>query len=151
MRWRSIVDAGADTEPESSRTVAHARGFRSRLAVPLKGEEGPIGFISITRKEPGAFADKDVELVRTFADQAVIAIQNVELFEEVQAAPRSFQESLQHQTATSDVLKVISRSAFDLETVLTTLVESAARLCEADEGIILQPKGEVSAWPRTGV
>ena len=78
--------------------VAGAAG----LSVPLKGDDGVIGFISITRKEPGAFADKDVELVRTFADQAVIAIQNVELFEEVQARTRDLQESLQQQTATAE-------------------------------------------------
>ncbi len=105
------IDAAVDTEPESSRNVARARGWRSRLVVPLKGDNEVIGFISITRKEPGAFADKDVELVRTFADQAVIAIQNVELFEEVQAKTRDLEESLQQQTATADVLKVISRSA----------------------------------------
>jgi signal transduction histidine kinase len=97
--------------------------------VPLKGDRGPIGFISITRKEPGAFADKDVELVRTFADQAVIAIQNVELFEEVQAKTRDLEDSLRQQTATADVLKVISRSAFDLDAVMNTLAKSARALC----------------------
>jgi GAF domain-containing protein len=136
------VDTQADSEPERSRTLARARDYRSRLMVPLRGDSGVIGTISTTRKEPGAFADKDKELLETFADQAVIAIQNVELFEEVQARTRDLEESLQQQTATADVLKVISRSAFDLQTVLDTLVESAAQLCEADEGIILQPKGD---------
>ena len=85
--------------------IARARGFRGRLVVPLKSDSGIIGAISITRKEPGAFADKDKELLRTFADQAVIAIQNVELFEEVQAKTRDLKESLQQQTATADVLQ----------------------------------------------
>ena len=130
------IDAAVDTEPESSRNVARARGWRSRLVVPLKGDNEVIGFISITRKEPGAFADKDVELVRTFADQAVIAVQNVKLFEEVQAKTRDLEESLEQQTATADVLKVISRSAFDLQTVLDTLVESAYKLCGASLGLL---------------
>ena len=107
------------------RDATRARGWRSRLLVPLKDDSGAIGWISITRKEPGGFADKDVELLRTFADQAVIAIQNVKLFEEVQARTRDLQESLQRQTATADVLKIISRSSVGLETVLETLVEQA--------------------------
>jgi signal transduction histidine kinase len=132
-----IADVMADTQhDDSSKNVARARGWRSRLVVPLRGDNAVIGFISITRKEPGAFADKDKELVRTFADQAVIAIQNVELFEEVQAKTRDLEESLEQQTATADVLKVISRSAFDLQTVLDTLVESAYKLCGASLGLL---------------
>ena len=136
------IDAAVDTEPESSRNVARARGWRSRLVVPLKGDNEVIGFISITRKEPGAFADKDIELVRTFADQAVIAIQNVELFEEVQVRTGDLQESLQQQIATADVLKVISRSVFDLQIVLDTLVESAYKLCGASLGLLYLRGGE---------
>ena len=111
--------------------------------MPLKDDNDVIGLISVTRKEPGSFADKDVELLRTFADQAVIAIQNVELFEEVQAKTRDLEESLQQQTATADVLKVISRSAFDLEAVLNTLVESAVRLSGGSLGTIFQRRGEL--------
>ena len=130
-----------DTESEiyanlPIRNLARARGFRSRILVPLKSERGVLGAISVTRVKPGEFDRQHVELLKTFAAQAVIAIENARLFDEVQTKTRELTESLQQQTATADVLKVISRSAFDLSKVLDALLSSACRLCEADIGTI---------------
>jgi two-component system, NtrC family, sensor kinase len=133
----------SDTEASNLKDIARARGYRSMLFVPLINKEASIGFIAVTRIHTGAFADHHVQLLKTFADQAVIAIENTRLFEEVQAKTRDLEESLQQQTATADVLKVISRSTFDLQTVLQTLVESAARLCDADMAQITRQRDGV--------
>src|ERR1700722_10230685 len=137
----------ADTESQDVspvlRNLARLRGHRSMLFTPLMNNGKPIGIISVTRKEPGTFAAHHVQLVRTFADQAVIAIENVRLFDEVKAKTADLSESLQQQTVIGDVLKTISRSSFDLQPVLEALVESAARLCDAEMAYIMRREGDV--------
>ena len=116
---------------------------RSMLAVPLLRNDRVEGVLVIAQTEPGAFSSRQIELVKTFADQAVIAIENVRLFDEVQARTRDVEEALKQQTATADVLKVISRSAFDLQTVLDTLIRSASELSGSTHGTIWLKDGDV--------
>ena len=132
-----IPDVLADPEFERQE-LQRLWGFRAALGVPLLREGNEIGILVLQRFEPGPFTPKQIELVETFADQAVIAIENVRLFEEVQARTRELQESLEYQTATSDVLNVISRSPSQLQPVFDAIVETAARLCEADYAVVHQ-------------
>src|SRR5262249_26465782 len=136
-----IHDVLAD--PEFTLLDAQKRGgFRTALGVPLMREGTPIGAMFLTRPTINPFTQPQIDLVATFADQAVIAIENTRLLNELR-------ESLQQQTATADVLKVISRSIFDLRSVLNTLVESAARLCEADMAALARPKGSIYGYEAT--
>jgi len=113
------------------------------VGVPLLREGTPIGALTLTRSVVRPFTDKQIELLTTFADQAVIAIENVRLFDEVQARTRELSDSLEQQTAAANLLEVISRSAFDLRPVFETIADSSVRLCEARRAFIYRFDGEV--------
>src|SRR5262249_49391856 len=127
--------------PEGS-DRAQRLGFRTILVVPLIRAGEAIGAIVNRRTEARPFTDRQIELLQTFADQAVIAIENTRLFEEVQARTKELQDSLDRQTATSEVLGVISRSPNEVQPVLDTIVATAQRLCQAERAAVWRLEGE---------
>ena len=151
FRERRLVkydDVFNDPEvPPGLRAFALEFGANYAMAVaPMIWRDKPIGAIVVGRTSMKPFDAKECAQLSAFADQAVIAVENARLFDEVQAKTCDLEESLSQQTATADVLKVISRSAFDLQTVLDTLTQSAARLCEAEKGCIFQRRGDLYHW-----
>jgi class 3 adenylate cyclase len=142
---RKAIDSGApvcrpdiETDPNINPLVlemARSRGYRSLIAVPMMKDGAAIGVVLVTRREPGTFTSSETDLLKTFADQAVIAIENVRLFNETKA-------SLERQTATAEILKVIASSPSDVQPVLEVMAMSAARLCEAKDVIVLLREGD---------
>ncbi|RWO84854.1 MAG: GAF domain-containing protein [Mesorhizobium sp.] len=135
-----LTEAGVDFA--TGRAMAHRLGFRTILAIPLLRDGEAVGALMIRRIEIRPFTDKQIALLKTFADQAVIAISNVRLFEEVQARTAELSEALRQQTATSEVLDVISRSIVELEPVFEVILENAARICDASFGNLALREGD---------
>jgi GAF domain-containing protein/CheY-like chemotaxis protein/anti-sigma regulatory factor (Ser/Thr protein kinase) len=146
---RSILDRrivhlpDSRLDPEYTHPLRDTIALRSILTVPIFREGAPVGAISVWRGEPRPFSDKQIALLQTFADQAVIALENVRLFRELEARNSDLRVALEQRTATSELLKVIGRSTFDLRPVFETLVENAARLCGATQAVVTRFDGQV--------
>src|SRR5262249_31007001 len=144
LEGRAIQVADLLTDPEHQHIdLVKLSRARTSLAVPLLREGVPIGGIGLQRTDVRPFTDKQIALATTFADQAVIAIENVRLFDEVQARTHELSEALEHQTATSEVLNVITRSPTDAQPVFDAIVQSATRLCEAVFGAVFLYDGDL--------
>jgi signal transduction histidine kinase/HAMP domain-containing protein len=145
---RAILDrrmvhlADSWTDPEYTHPLRDTIALRSILTLPIFREGVPIGALSVWRGEARPFSDKQISLLQTFADQAVIAIENVRLFKELEAKNRTITESLEQQTATSEILRVISSSPTDVQPVLEAVAENAARICGATDALIQRVEGE---------
>ena len=142
LEQRTVHVLDAQTDPEYTYGSRQVEPFRTILTVPMLKANQMLGVILVYRLEVRPFTNSQIALLETFADQAVIAIENVRLFDEVQSRTEDLRESLQQQTATADVLKIISRSSVDLETVLDTLVETVARLCRADQAAMFRRRDD---------
>jgi GAF domain-containing protein len=136
------IEVDPDYDPHTLATLKAAAPYRTFLGIPILRGGVAIGAIGCGRRQVKPFTEAQIALVKSFADQAVIAIENTRLFEDVQSRTRELTEALEQQTATADVLKVISRSALDVQRVLDALVESAARLTDANDAAVFQVFGE---------
>src|SRR5262249_51156337 len=145
LERRAVQVEDLATDPElvaAAYAFSRAGNIHTVLAVPLLLKGQPIGGITLARTRVAPFDDKQVALVEAFADQAVIAIENTRLFEAEQASKRELQESLEYQTATSDVLAVISRSPNELQPVLDAIVQTALSLCPSDRALVMLPQAD---------
>ena len=142
----NVVDAERDPRLSVwAHQYARVRGYRSQLVVPMLRQADAIGTISVSRREPGGFEADEIALIQTFADQAVIAIENVRLFTELHEKNRGLREALERQTATGEILRVIAASPTEIQPVLDTIAESAARVCGANDAVIYRTEqGDVT-------